>query len=387
LTLGAQPRLDTRMSLYTTDLLARLPSAVAEGPVAQLCQQDPGTDAPATAALIEQWVGRYNPPANVRKHLTGANADNFWTAYGELQVAAALHLLGFTVDMRHKIERSNGSPLTPDILARKDGQPDLVVEVVSKANDEKTRNQQALLRSIGADLQQRLELPELGFLSLTALSFGGEVKRPEDAVLHQVAADINEWLRRADYWDRFTLDRGPFPLKGTLMKGDRPEVALTPLGGALNQGWRIGTSLQQKIDKYGGSLSGGTRLTVAVVARGWKITEHQLVTAMMGGEVMVLDDQTGEAVEVRHSGRGAAVTGGDFDAGNAATLSGAWFLEPRGLFQHNPPAKPMHLAFVHSPYAKAPVTPEHIGAGRQYVVDGSGMRWEGEPADGAVLLR
>lgn len=387
LTLTTRPRLDVHMSLYTADLLARLEPAAADGPVAALCRREAGTDAPATAALIDEWVERYNPPANVRKHLTGANADNFWTAYGELQVAAALDLLGFTVDMRHKIEKPSRQPLTPDILARKDGHPDLVVEVVSKANDQRTRNEQSLLQGIAADLQQRLELPELGFLSLTALTFGGEVECPDDAVLDQVAAKINEWLRRADYGERFTFDRGPFPLMGNLMKGDRPQVVLTPLGGALNQAWRIGTSLQQKIDKYGDSITSGTRLTVAVVARGWKITEHQLLSAMMGGEVMVLDGQTGEPVEVRHSGRGAAVAGGDFDAGNAATLSGAWYLESRGFLQHDPPARPMHLAFVHSPYATAPVTPEHIGAGRQYVVDGSVMRWVGEAADGTVVLR
>jgi hypothetical protein len=93
------------MSLYTTDLLARLPAAAQAGPVARLCRKDPGTDAPATATLIEEWVERYNPPSNVRKHLVGANADNFWMAYGELQVAAALDLLGFAVDMRDRIER------------------------------------------------------------------------------------------------------------------------------------------------------------------------------------------------------------------------------------------------------------------------------------------
>lgn len=374
------------MSLYTTDLLARLPPAAAADPVAELCRKDPATDAPATAALIENWVERYDPPANVRRHLTGENADNFWTAYGELQVAAALDLLGFAVDMRHRIERPNRSPLTPDILARKDGEPDLIVEVACKANDKRTRDQQALLQSIGADLQRRLDLPEVGFLSLTALSSGGEVDRPENAVLDQVAAKINEWLRGADYWDHFTLDRGPFPLLGTLMKGDSPKVVLTPLGGALNQGWRIGTSLKEKTDRYGKSVSTDTRLTVAVVALGWKITESQLITAMMGGEVLVIDDQTGGPVEVRHSGRGAAVTGGEFDTGNAATLSGAWYLEPSGLLQRNPPAKPMHLAFVHSPYATTPVSAKHICAARQYVVDGSAMRWQGEAADGAVLL-
>lgn len=387
MTVGARPRLDAHMSLYTADLLAHLPPAATSGPVARLCRKDPGTDAPATATLIEQWVERYNPPANVRKHLTGANADNFWTAYEELQVAAALDLLGFTVNMRHKIGRPGRSPLTPDILARKHGEPDLVVEVVSKSNDERTRAQQALLQSIGADLQQRLQLPEVGFLSLTALSFGGNIVRPEDAVLDQVAAEINVWLESAPYGEHFEQQRSLFPLMGTLIRGDRPQVALTPLGGSPNQGWRIGASLQQKIDKYGGSIGTGTRLTVAVVALGWKITETQLLTAMMGGEVVVLDEQTREPVEIRHSGRGAAVSGGEFDAGNAATLSGAWYLEPRCIFQRNPPAKPMHLAFVHSPYATAPVTPEHIGAGRQYVVDGSVMRWEGRTADGAVLLR
>jgi hypothetical protein len=168
------------------------------------------------------------------------------------------------------------------------------------------------------------------------------------------------------------------------MKGDRPQVALTPLGSSLDQGWRIGTSLREKVDKYGGSVSTGTRLTVAVVALGWKITEHQLVTAMMGGGVVVIDSETRERVEVRHSGNGAAVAGGKFDAGNAATLSGAWYLEPSGLFQRNPPAKPMHLAFVHSPYATVPLTPEHIGAARQYVVDGGAMRWELKSAAGAV---
>lgn len=107
----------------------------------------------------------------------------------------------------------------------------------------------------------------------------------------------------------------------------------------------------------------------------------------MGTEAVVLDSQTGELVDVRHSGRGTAVAGGEFDAGNAAALSGAWYLERTGFVQPDPPAMPMHIAFVHSPYSRFPLAPDEVGATRQYVFDGSGLRWQGEPHKARILLR
>jgi hypothetical protein len=69
LTLLRPDRLHSLMNLYSPDLLAELPEPRQDGPVAALCRDDSDTDAPAAAALIEEWVERYKPPLNIQRHL------------------------------------------------------------------------------------------------------------------------------------------------------------------------------------------------------------------------------------------------------------------------------------------------------------------------------
>ena len=67
------------MSLYTAAVLAKLPQAAHNGPVAQMCRRDP--DTPARAALVDKWVDRFNPPKTCIKGLTSADSTSFWSAF------------------------------------------------------------------------------------------------------------------------------------------------------------------------------------------------------------------------------------------------------------------------------------------------------------------
>jgi hypothetical protein len=362
--------------LYTEELLSRLPAAALGGSVGELCRKDPETDAPAAAALIETWVGRYAPPPNLVAHLTSADSSSFWSGFGELAVAAALDQLGFRIDMRPRVPGPEGEGVrTPDLLATRDGLR-IIVEVFTRDNDAETERERLLLDTMAAELGQRIDLPPGPFLSLT--STAPVTSLPSSEGLNCLVSGINRWLA-AGGEQGLQIVEGPLPLRGDLIGGDpESQIALTPLGGALGQSARIGRDITAKIGKYAHLVDDETRLTVAVFARGWKITEGQLVTAMLGEELVSIDRANGQVIDDRYSGRGAAVPGGPFDGGDASALAGAWFLERAGLFEHNPPAMPVQLSYIHNPYSTSTLTPEQVGAARQFRMLGDGVSWHGE---------
>ena len=377
---------ESHVSLYTPRLLAQLPPGSQDSHLAWLCRKDSDSGAAETAALIETWVQRYSPPVDTRQQLVSADVANFWSALGELTVAATLDDLGFTVNMRPQFPRPGKKPLTPDILATKNGER-LIVEVFSKSNDKKSEDERALLDRVAQELQPRLNLPENGFLTMTALPSGGDrtVRHPGEAGLEDVAGRINLWLRSFSEGS-FRFEQGIFPVSGTLMPGDGRDLVITPLGGALNQGPRIGRDIVSKVEKYAPFVDADTRFSVAIVAGGWKITERQAETAMFGGQELLLSRESGDVLAEVYNGQGAAVVGGPFDSGVADALSGAWYLERRGDFEGDPPGVMTHVSFMHNPFARFTLAPEDVGLPRQLIARDLGTFWQGARADAVRRL-
>ena len=363
------------MRLYTSELLARLPDDAHRRLVAQLCRRDPETQTPAAAELIETWVDRYAPPKNIVSSLTDVNDDNLRSAIGELQVAAALDRLGYDIDMRPRFEREGAPALTPDLVATR-GDLRLIVEVVTKKNDKTTQDVMTLLADIAAELEEKLRLPPKGFLALSVLPTPATdlTSRPSPGDLEILVAELNKWLDGDPYSIGFESLKGPMPVQGHVMEGDRPEVAIAPPGGTLGQRTRIVDALSTKIKRYADLAGPDTQLTVAVVAGGWKIAEGQVIDAMFGGEQVLLTGD-GEVGASGHDGRGAAVPGSPYDTGGADKLSGVWFLEQAGRYQGTPPTVAARLTFAHNPFALHPIAHELVGAGRQFVPQDQAMVW------------
>ncbi|MBA3410256.1 MAG: hypothetical protein H0U15_05285 [Geodermatophilaceae bacterium] len=150
--------------------------------------------------------------------------------------------------------------------------------------------------------------------------------------LNTVAGHIQRWLD-SHAGEPLRLEDGPFPLGGewsvALADGD---VTLWPAGRAFGQSARIGQRIAEKIARYAPHVTDDLHLMVAIGARGWTITRHQVVEALLGKQVVTLSRELDDVEDASSfDGHGSVVPFGPVGTSGSTKLAGTWILSILGI--------------------------------------------------------
>lgn len=365
------------MKLYTDDLLAHITESARGGVVAWLCTAPADSSAGLLVRLIEAWCDLLAPGRKTVADLKSADDSSFWAGLWELTMARAFLDLGFSVDMKPRV---NG--LTPDLVVEKDGIR-AMVEVLTMGDDEATRTEQGHLDALAGELQSRLSMPTTGLLARSAQQ---PVAQPlPDVDVEWMSHVIQQWVD-AGCVTPLELDKVPMPVRGYWTPDEEMpfEVAISASARTLGQARRIGQRIAQKIERYAPLVTDDLKLMVAIGARSFKITSNQVVEALQGGQVATFDVEQPGDFSLAFDGRGAVVPLGPVAAANAANLAGTWRC---AVMQWDEVRGGMLLSaeYIHNPYSQFPIPLDFFAPLPEMQPANGGMGWVRENEQKLIL--